>query len=185
MSYNSPIMEISPGITLRIFRPEDQQQVQSLILNGLAQHWGTLDPTKNPDLENIAKSYAGAVFLVAEHNSKIVGTGALIPHFHRRGRPPCLPSCSGNQDDDTAEIVRMSVARGMRRQGLGSQILQELCLRARKLGFRRIVLETTAAWQEVIAFYQRSGFVITHSRDGDVYFELTLSDGEDSPLVPG
>ena len=95
------------------------------------------------------------------------GTGALVPRYV-----------------ETAEIVRMSVAGEMRRLGLGSLILQELCAQAKKLGFRRIVLETTETWHTVIAFYQRSGFEITHYKDGDVYFELVLSDGKDSPAVP-
>ena len=153
-------MEILPGIDLRPFRPEDQQQVQALILAGLAEHWGTLDPSKNPDLKNIAGSYAGAVFLVAEQDDKIVGSGALVP-----------------RSVETAEIVRMSVAAEKRRLRLGSLILKELCSQAKKLGFRRIVLETTETWHEVIDFYKRSGFDITHYKNGDVYFELILSDG--------
>jgi hypothetical protein len=52
------------------------------------------------------------------------------------------------------------------------------------LGFRCIVLETTETWHEVIAFYQRSGFEITHYKGGDVYFELVLGDGKDCPAVP-
>ena len=161
MGYNSPIMTPDPGITIRPFRPEDQQQARALVLAGLAEHWGKLDPSKNPDLENIAESYAGVVFLVAEKGGCIIATGALVPR-------------SGG----TAEIVRMSVARGIRRQGLGSLILQELIEQAKRLGFRRIVLETTETWAEVIAFYQRLGFVITHYQDGDVYFELELDEGE-------
>ncbi|HEY3725020.1 MAG TPA: hypothetical protein VGN59_16840 [Acidimicrobiia bacterium] len=32
------------------FAPGDQGAVRALILEGLAEHWGTLDPSLNPDL---------------------------------------------------------------------------------------------------------------------------------------
>jgi putative acetyltransferase len=154
----------TPAITLHDFQPSDQAAVKDLILAGLAEHWGTLDPSKNPDLNDIAATYsaasnAGAAFLVARSQGQIIGTGALVP------RP-----------QGTAEIVRMSVARDWRRQGIGRMILQALVERARQAGFRRLVLETTATWQEVVAFYLRFGFHITHHQDGDVYFELLIED---------
>ena len=77
-----------------------------------------------------------------------------------------------------AEIVRMSVTADMQRQGIGSKILERLCHEARRLGFQRIILETTSTWHEVIEFYKRFGFCITHYRDGefggDVHFALDL-----------
>ena len=155
-------MPDSPEITLLPFQPADQAAVKDLILAGLAEHWGTLDPSKNPDLDDIAASYAaasnvGAVFLVARHQDRIVGTGALVPRQY-----------------GAAEVVRMSVAADWRRQGIGRMILQALVGRARQTGFKRIILETTETWQEVIAFYLSFGFRITHYQDGDVYFEFTL-----------
>jgi len=147
----------STELTLHPFQPADQAEVKALILAGLVEHWGVLDPTKNPDLDNIAASYAGATFLVARHAGRIIGAGALVPRA-----------------DGTAEVVRMSVAADWRRQGLGCTILHALVEHARQAGFLRVVLETTDTWQEVIAFYLRFGFHITHYQDGDVYFELDL-----------
>ena len=62
----------------------------------------------------------------------------------------------------------------MRRHGIGRLMLDSLCVEARRRGIRRLVLETTETWQEVIAFYQRYGFEITHYQDGDVYFALDV-----------
>jgi putative acetyltransferase len=149
---------ISPTITLHTFQPADQAAVKDLILTGLTEHWGTLDPTKNPDLDDIAITYAGATFLVARNGDRIIGTGALVP-----------------RQNGEAEVVRMSVAADCRRQGVGRMILQELVCRARQAGCRRVVLETTGTWQEVIAFYLRFGFTITHYQSGDVYFALDLA----------
>jgi len=145
------------SFTLSPFTPADQPAVKALILAGLAEHWGALDPHKNPDLNDIAASYKDACFLVAKQDGVVLGCGALVP-----------------RSAGTAEIVRMSVAACARRTGLGRRILQALCAEARARGLRRVMLETTQTWSEVIAFYQSFGFQITHYQDGDVYFELTL-----------
>jgi putative acetyltransferase len=147
----------SSEITILPFQPEDQSAVKNLILAGLEEHWGVLDLTKNPDLDEIALTYAPATFLVAWQNDKIVGTGALVP-----------------KPDGAAEVVRMSVASDWRRKGIGKKILQELCKQAKLNGYRRLVLETTETWSEVIEFYQQFGFQITHHLDGDVYFSLDI-----------
>ena len=150
-------MDQSEGITIRPFQPEDQLEVRQLILAGLAEHWGGLDPSLNPDLDDIQNAYANAFFLVALQNGKIIGSGALVP-----------------RSDDTAEIVRMSVAAYKRRKGIGRRILENLCAQAKQLGYRRIVLETTHTWREVIKFYEQFGFEVTHHLDGDVYFSLEI-----------
>ena len=144
-------------IILSPFRPEDQEPIKRLVLAGLEDHWGVLDPTKNPDLNDIASSYANATFLTAWKDGNLIGTGALVP----RG-------------EGVAEIVRMSVAGEMRRCGIGKMILQALRQKAVELGVRRIILETTETWHEVIAFYEKNGFKITHHQNGDVYFALDL-----------
>ncbi len=69
-----------PSITITPFAPADQAEVKALILAGLAEHWGVLDPSLNPDLDDIAASYRQATFLVARCGDRIVGTGALLPH---------------------------------------------------------------------------------------------------------
>ena len=150
-------------ILVREFRAADQAQVRRLVLLGLQEHWGKLDRTLNQDLNDVGKHYADAVFLVAEvlGEQRIVGTGALL----QRGK-------------GVGEIVRMSVSAAMRRHGLGTQMLGALVNRARSMGLRQVILETTETWHEVIAFYVRFGFRITHHQDGDVYFAFDLVDDE-------
>lgn len=150
-------MDSTQDIAILPFRPEDQIEVKSLVLAGLAEHWGMIDAGKNPDLNEIGLTYANAIFLVAWHEGMIIGTGALIP-----------------RSNNIAEIVRMSVAANMRRKGVGGRILQRLCEQARSSGYQRIVLETTETWREVVEFYKRFGFQITHYLNGDVYFALDL-----------
>lgn len=138
----------SANILLRPFRPQDQQQAQTLILAGLEEHWGRLDPALNADLQDITASYADGFFLITECEGEIVATGALIW-----------------RTAVTAEIVRMSVAPAWRRRGVGRLVVNALCAEAGRRGFQRVVLETTADWHEVVAFYQRCGFQLTHFSD--------------------
>ena len=150
-------MNQSQDITILPFQSEYQAEAKNLVLAGLAEHWGTLDPTKNQDLNDISRTYANGIFLVAWQNNQIIGTGAFLP-----------------MSNDTAEIVRMSVVAAMRRKGIGRKILQKLCERVKIDGYKRLVVETTETWNEVIEFYKQFGFQITHYLDGDVYFALDL-----------
>jgi putative acetyltransferase len=127
----------------------------------LVDHWGFLDEDKNPDLDDIAATYADGTFLVAWRDDEIIGTGAFIPRSEKQ-----------------VEIVRMSVAKEMRRQGIGQQILSELCKIASEKGYEEVILETTETWQDVIDFYLDYGFEITHHLDGDVYFRKELASDE-------
>lgn len=142
---------------VRPFQSADQQAARELVLAGLVDHWGFLDPTLNPDLNDIAATFAGGAFLTAWLDGELVGTGGLLP--------------AGNGD---AQVVRMSVAARMRRKGIARRVLAGLLGIARQAGYRRVILETTETWAEVIAFYLSCGFRITHHQDGDVYFEYWL-----------
>jgi GNAT superfamily N-acetyltransferase len=151
------------GIILRLFQPEDQAAAKTLILEGLAERWGFIDPAKNPDLDDIGASYAGGFFRVAVRDGRIIGTGALVPRTVH-----------------TAEIRRMSVARPLRRRGIGAAILGALVEDARSTGCRIILLETTSTWRDAVGFYEHHGFQITHIKEGDTYFILELNPGRAS-----
>lgn len=150
-SVNPPHNDV---LRLRDFAPDDQASVRALILTGLGEHWGWIDETRNPDLDDISAHYTGETFLVAHRGDTLIGTGALVAEGEATGR-----------------IVRMSVAAAERRAGIGTLILRELEARAVQRGFRLIVLETTATWGEVIAFYVRNGYRALGERDGDMHFE--------------
>ena len=101
-------------VAIRPFRVEDQQKVCQLILDGLGEHFGNINEELNPDLDDIAASYAGDLFLVAEQAGVIVGCGALI-----------------YEGDGIARVQRMSVLRTLRRQGIAGAILDRLIAEAR------------------------------------------------------
>lgn len=148
-------------ISIAPFQPEDQAAVRQLLLEGLEEHWGSIDPGLNPDLDDIAASYGHGTILVARVDDQVVGIGMLVP---------VVPG--------TGEVKRMSVARAHRRMGVASAVLRELVDAARQRGWRAVILETTATWTDAVQFYERAGFTLTHYEDGpfgrDAYFHLAL-----------
>ena len=48
------------SVDIHELRPDEQDAVRSLILEGLREHWGSVDPALNPDLDDLATTYATA-----------------------------------------------------------------------------------------------------------------------------
>jgi ribosomal protein S18 acetylase RimI-like enzyme len=150
-----------PGVQIRTFESRDQVQARTLILDGLGEHFSLVDTTLNPDLEDISASYVnqGCVFLVAELDGKVVGTGALTTDSGLQGR-----------------IVRVSVARNHRRQGIAEAIVARLIEHARSREYRRILVETNHDWCAAIALYRHCGFEPFARDPESVYLRLELGD---------
>lgn len=146
-----------PPLHIRPFAPTDQPTTKALILAGLAEHWGVLDLTLNPDLNDIASSYADGVFLTAWLGDELVATGALMP-----------------ESPGVMRIVRMSVAHTHQRCGIGRALLERLHAQIRDAGCHQIVVETTSTWAGAIAFYTRYGFRPIGIWDGETHFVLDL-----------
>lgn len=150
-----------PAVTVADMQCRDQEEVRALILRGLAEHWEVVNPDLNPDLVDIRKSYADGRTVVARSDEVIVATGTVIP-----------------REPGVAEIVRMSVRKDYRRSGVGSLVVNELVSTARVWGAVKVVLETTAHWRDVTAFYQSNGFSITHHSSSpyglDAWLKLDL-----------
>lgn len=150
-------------VTFEDLTSTSHDAVRSLILDGLAEHWGEVDASLNPDLDDMLAAYrTGRTLVGRDGTGKIVATGTLRP----RG-------------DAEAEIVRMSVRRDARRFGLGRRLVDELVAIARGWGVSAVVLETTTSWVDAVAFYQRCGFEVTHVEEGafgtDTWFRLELA----------
>jgi ribosomal protein S18 acetylase RimI-like enzyme len=144
---------------IRAFTRQDQAAARRLILAGLGEHFGVIDPSANPDLDDIWASYPGSghVFCVVDDYGVIVGTGAL------------LGSGSGGQ------IARVSVVRDHRRSGIGRGVVQHLLAEARRLRLARVWMETNDDWHAAIALYVSCGFVEYDRRDGCVFMACDLA----------
>jgi len=122
-----------------------QDAFRWLVLDGMAERWGSVDDSLNPDLDDIDTHYRNDCELVALDGPLIVGTGILL-----------LRAAEG-------EIVRMSVHRDYRRRGVARQLLAELHHLESENVVSRIVVETNAKWTEAHSLYKTSGFTFTHS----------------------
>ena len=146
---------------IRPFIPQDQPIARQLILEGLGGHFGFIDETINPDLDDIWQQYvaSGDLFVVVESDGVIVGTGALVEE---------------NGDGINGRLLRMSVRPSHQRQGIGRGLVRHLCQQARERGYKHLLVETNNDWCDAIGLYESCGFR-EYDRDTEsVYLQLTL-----------
>ena len=95
------------------------------------------------DLKNIQSVYLdnGGQFLVGLDDQKIVAMGALK-----------------KVDQKTVEIKRMRVHPSKQGLGYGKQMLSELTQNARKIGYSKVVLDTTTKQIAAQQMYLKDGF---------------------------
>jgi ribosomal protein S18 acetylase RimI-like enzyme len=162
--------DISPGeeevsattsnLTIRPFQAADQETARRLVLTGLGEHFGFIDETMNPDLDDIQAHYVdpGHCFVLAEIDGERVGTGALI-----------------EEDPQIGRLVRMSVDADYRGRGIGKQLVRYLTNVAKQRGYTRLVTETNDDWVDAIGLYRACGFETEGFRDGDIHLALDLA----------
>jgi GNAT superfamily N-acetyltransferase len=154
--------------TLRPFTLADQTTARRLILEGLGTHFGFIDETMNPDVDNIEANYslAGHPFIVAELDNELIATGAL--HIH--------PDPTGHHAGEiVGQFVRVSVRQDFRRRGVASAIVRQLIDVARSINLHTLIVETTKGWTDAIGLYQSLGFTQYYENDHEVYMELPLT----------
>ncbi|KAA0546921.1 GNAT family N-acetyltransferase [Bacillus sp. BGMRC 2118] len=130
-------------MNITVITSSDVDKAKELVLKGLEERFGFLDPALNPDLNDITGNYLkeGSVFLIGKENGVLVCTGALSKETQSTGR-----------------IVRMSVKSSSRGQGFARKMLHALEEFAVEYGYTRLVLETNNAWQSAIQLYGSEGF---------------------------
>ena len=138
-----PFGQISLALSVR--REELGSPVAQALISALNDELTRLYPEPGAthfrlDAEEVAEG-RGA-FVVAWLDGKPVGCGAM-----RR------------LDPVTAELKRMYVANTARGQGIARTVLETLESEARRLGVRRLVLETGPRQQASLALYEHAGFV--------------------------
>lgn len=132
-----------------------EEQAKALILNGFLDYFNEIDHSLNPDVYRLMDTYSKPkhVFLVGMVNGSVVSTGGLLKEGHNCGR-----------------IVRMSVARHVRRAGYASKMLTALELEAKRFEMNMLLIETNAEWVGPIRLYERFGYAIKGYENGLVHF---------------
>ena len=103
------------------------------------------------------------MFIVAEIGQALAGTGALVI------------------DDDSGQIVRVSVIPRWRRLGIGRALVYALLEAARTRGLARVWMETNDDWRDAISLYRRCGFREFDHREGCVFMAFDLARNPTSP----
>jgi len=179
-------------LTIRRYRAGDGERVRELNREAMAETPEWVIDAPDTDLEDVRDHYldAGGEFLVGEvdrretsndeldggsnqtglDDGEIVATGAVEPltgwlseHFD---------AAAG-----TGELSRVRVDPAMQGRGFGTRIVEELARRARRRGYRALVLDTGADNERARGFYESLGYACvgeeTVSFD-DVSLDLAL-----------
>jgi GNAT superfamily N-acetyltransferase len=142
MSQPEPALPQSPGIT--IARAELTNEAGRALIAALNRELTGAYPEAGATHFGLAAEEVApgrGAFLLVYDNGNAVGCGAvrLI-------------------DPGTAELKRMYVAPNRRGKGFGRRLVAALEQEARRLGARRMVLETGIRQQTALALYHRTGF---------------------------
>jgi putative acetyltransferase len=132
-------------ITIRAASNIDRERVIALISNVLKEY--SLEPdlqTTDSDLLDIEVNYLarGGVFeIIEDREANLLGSVGIYPI-----------------DETTCELRKMYFVARIRGLGLGKHILQRTIDRARELGFKRMVLETSSKLEAANNLYFKFGF---------------------------
>jgi GNAT superfamily N-acetyltransferase len=134
------------NVKLRRYISSDYDTVLRLHFEGLQQHGVRINteliPGLDDDLGRIEEEYLkDGDFLIATINEVPVGIGAIR-----------------KIDTRTMEIKRMRVEPAYQERGIGSMILDTLIEKARRLGYGRLILDTTDRMQVARHLYKSRGF---------------------------
>lgn len=150
------------NVKFRQFEKKDEEAIHDLHIEGLKQSGSFIDDPKareqlDKDLKRIREEYVenDGEFFVALMNDRLVGMGALR-----------------KIDELTAEIKRMRIKPEYQGKGIGSLILDKLIEKAKELGYKKLILDTSV--KQVIAqkLYISRGF--KESKRGQMYGQETI-----------
>jgi putative acetyltransferase len=133
-----------------ILRPAtnaDCESVANLVYAVLAEYHLRPDPDgTDEDIKDIEQSYltrGGVFYVLEEKDGSVVGSYGLYP-----------------TEPGTCELRKMYLRRDHRGKGLGRRLLEHALAEARRLGFRRVTLETASVLTEAIRLYESHGFTL-------------------------
>jgi putative acetyltransferase len=132
-------------LSIRSASNKDAARIAELVFAVLAEYGLSPDPeTTDADLKDIEASYLqrGGFFEVIEDDeNNLIGSFGIYPI-----------------NKETCELRKMYFIPRARGLGLGKYVLQRTIERARELGFKQIVLETSSKLIAANHLYTRFGF---------------------------
>lgn len=95
----------------------------------------------------------GSTYFVAESAGEIIGGGGIYP-------TPNLPA-------GTCELVKLYLSTAARGKGIGKILMEKCIAAARKLGYKKIYLETMPELTIAIPMYEKLGFTYLPAAQGN------------------
>ena len=77
-------------------------------------------------------------------------------------------------DESTVELKTMYLQREYRGRGLGYGMLSAALDKARKAGYRRMVLDSISSYHAALRLYERNGFRSTERYNNNVYADVFM-----------
>jgi putative acetyltransferase len=134
-----------PDIRIRAATNEDIEEIKVLVFGVLLEYgWKGDSAATDADLNDIEESYIkpGGIFEVLEDTQgRMLGTVGLYP-----------------LSAEVCELRKMYFIPEIRGKGLGRHLFERTIENARKLGFKRIELETARVLKEAQRLYVKNGF---------------------------
>ena len=139
-------MAESPWPRLRRANNVDCPKITDLVFNVLQEYNLKPDPeSTDADLKDVERSYferGGVFYVLEEKDGSIIGAYGLY-----------------SIDKATCELRKMYLHSSYRGRGLGKLLLDDALAEARRMGFRKMTLETASVLKEAISLYKSYGFV--------------------------
>jgi len=129
-------------------REQFEEYISTAINGELSQLRGVFSETKRN------------AFWVVETNGQIIGMLGIE-----------------SRDHASTELRRMYLDRRYRGRGIAQRMLQCAEMRARKLGFSKLILSTAEVQQAAISFYRKSGYTLVKSELADTMSTKTVGGG--------
>jgi putative acetyltransferase len=138
-------MPLPDKFTIRPAANKDSSEIKDLIFGILEEYDLSSDPENtDSDLENIEQHYLnnrGIFDVILNPDGEIIASTGI---------------CRINQK--TCELRKMYLRKSYRGMGLGKFLLDHSIEEAKRLGYRKIILETASVLKEAINLYERYGF---------------------------
>jgi GNAT superfamily N-acetyltransferase len=139
---------------IREYDERDKEQVISLVRSTIEKTFKA--PAQNlGDLIEIKKNYADGKFFVVEENGTIIGTVGV--EVSKKG----------------VRIRRLFVIEGMRKSGIGSQLLAKALGFCKKKGYKKVETSTYSQ-MGAFEFYKKAGFVKTKRKGNRISLTKTI-----------
>ena len=160
------------NVEIRLYRKSDSKKVLNLISDIIVNEFKFRLECNHLDsdlmcIEEHYNKLDGGCFWIAEEiiNKQIIGTAAIR---------------NLKQYASTCELKRMYVVKEYRRLGIGQKLLDTAVDFAKRIGYIRIVLDSSKNLEAARALYLKNGFVdIARYNDNhraDIFMEKSLID---------